>query len=363
MTRPEQIEKLIRPDLKAIKEYIPIEPTDILSARVEIPADHVIKLDGNENPYGCSPRVKYALANHHYHLYPDPQQRELRQALEKHTGISREHIIAGSGSDELIDLILRLFVEPGDEVVNCPPTFGMYAFSTGVCGGKIVNIFRKQDYSVDIESVKKAVGKQSKVIFIASPNNPSGNITSEANFVELLKSDAVLVIDEAYHEFSGITVASLVPKYSNLIVLRTFSKWAGLAGLRVGYGFFPTNLVRHLMKIKQPYNVNVAAQVAALESLKDWPYLKTTINAITNERERLLTKLHALSWLEIYPSQANFILCTVLKGNAKAIHQKLQSKGIFVRHFDTPELKDCLRISVGKPEHTDALIAALKDSC
>jgi histidinol-phosphate aminotransferase len=361
MTKPEQVEKLIRPDLKAIKAYTPIEPTDILSERVEIPADHVIKLDGNENLYGCSPRVKEALANHDYHLYPDPEQRELRKALEKYTGISCEHIIAGSGSDELIDLILRLFIEPGDEVINCPPTFGMYTFSTGVCGGKTVNIPRKQDYSIDVESVNKAIGKRTKAIFIASPNNPTGNATSETHIVELLNSDAVIVADEAYHEFSGITVASLVPKYSNLIVLRTFSKWAGLAGLRVGYGIFPNNLVGHLTKIKQPYNVNVAAQVAALESLKDLPYLHATIKAITNERERLLAKLGELDWLKTYPSQANFVLCTVLKGDAKTIQQKLQRKGIFVRHFDTPELKDCLRVSVGRPEHTDALIAALKE--
>ncbi len=362
MIRAEQVEKLIRPDLKAIRAYTPIEPTDVLSERIEIPAAHVIKLDGNENPYGCSPKVKDALANHEYHLYPDPEQRKLCKALEKYARIGSKHIIVGSGSDELIDLILRLFIKPGDEVINCPPTFGMYTFSTSVCGGKVVNIPRRHDYSVDVKAVKKTIGKRTKAIFIASPNNPSGNVTSKAQILELLNSDAVIVADEAYHEFSGITVASLVPKYPNLVVLRTFSKWAGLAGLRIGYGLFPTNLVEHLMKIKQPYNVSVAAQVAALESLRDLPYLQSTIKAITNERERLRTKLAEIDWLKTYPSQANFILCTVLKGDAKAIHQKLQRKGIFVRHFDTPELKDCLRISVGKPEHTNVLIATLKDS-
>ena len=364
MISSEDIEGLIRPELKAMKAYTPIEPTDVLSQRIEIPEEKVIKLDGNENPYGCSDRVKQSLADYaYYHLYPDPEQKELRKALEKYTGINSEYILTGSGSDELIDLILRLFVEPGDSVIDCPPTFGMYPFSTEVCGGKVVSIARNQDFSIDVAAIKKTIDKQTKVIFIASPNNPSGNITPEQIILELLNSPNVVVIDEAYFEFSGATVAPLVSKYSNLIVLRTFSKWAGLAGLRVGYGIFPINMVKYLMKIKQPYNVNVAAQVAALESLKDMNYLRGTINAIIDERERLLTRLSQLDWLKVYPSQANFILCSVLNGKAKAIHKGLQRKGIFVRYFDTPQLKDCLRISVGKPEHTDTLIASLKEIC
>jgi histidinol-phosphate aminotransferase len=239
----------------------------------------------------------------------------------------------------------------------------MYPFSTDVSGGKVVSIPRKQDFSIDVAAIKEAIDKRTKVIFVASPNNPSGNVTPEQVILELLNSAAVVVVDEAYFEFSGLTVAPLVPKYSNLIVLRTFSKWAGLAGLRVGYGIFPINMVKYLMKIKQPYNVNVAAQVAALESLKDISYLRGTIKAIVDERERLLARLSQLDWLKVYPSQANFILCSVLNGKAKAIHKGLQKKGIFVRYFDTPQLKDCLRISVGKPEHTDALIATLKEMC
>jgi histidinol-phosphate aminotransferase len=364
MISPEDIEGLIKPELKAMKAYTPIEPTDVLSQRIDIPEENVIKLDGNENPYGCSDRVKKALADYaYYHLYPDPEQRELRKALAKYTGISSEYILAGSGSDELIDLILRLFLEPGDKVINCPPTFGMYPFSTEVCGGIVVSIARNQDFSINVAAVKKALDKRTKVIFIASPNNPSGDITPEQVILELLNSSTVVVVDEAYFEFSDVTVASLVPKYPNLIVLRTFSKWAGLAGLRVGYGIFPINMVKYLMKIKQPYNVNTAAQVAALESLKEMNYLRGTIDAIKDERKRLLSRLSQLDWLKVYPSQANFILCSVLNGKAKAIHKELQKKGIFVRYFDTPQLKDCLRISVGKPEHTDALIAALKEIC
>lgn len=364
MISSKHIEKLIRAELKTMKSYTPIEPTDVLSRRIEVPTEKIIKLDGNENPYGCSARVKQTLAEYaYYHLYPDPEQRQLRKALEEYTGLDSQHIVAGSGSDELIDLVLRLFVQRGDEVINCPPTFGMYPFSTDICGGKVVNIPRTADFSIDVSAIKKALTKRTKVIFIASPNNPSGNIASQQAIEELLDAMPVVVIDEAYFEFSGITVAPLVPKHANLIVLRTFSKWAGLAGLRVGYGIFPSHLAPYLMKIKQPYNVNTAAQLAALESLKDLAYLRNIIDAIIHERERLFYKLDRISWLKTYPSQANFILCSVVNGKAKAIHEELKRRGIFVRYFDTPELKDCLRISVGKPEHTDALIAALREIC
>ena len=364
MISPEDIDRLVRPDLRTMKAYTPIEPTDVLSQRTEIPEEEVIKLDGNENLYGCSTRVQQALADYSsYHIYPDPEQRDLRKALGKYVGLNSNHVLAGSGSDELIDLVLRLFIKPGDKVINCPPTFGMYPFCTDICGGETINISRNQDFAIDITAIKKALDKRTKVIFITSPNNPSGNITSELEILELLDSSAIVVIDEAYYEFNGITMAHLVPSHQNLIVLRTFSKWAGLAGLRAGYGIFPMNITEYLLKIKQPYNVNVAAQIAMLESLKDIDYRQNTIKAITSERERLFTKLSEIDWLKPYASQANFILCSVLNGKAVTIYKELQKKGIFIRYFETPELKDYIRISIGKPEHTDKLIATLKQIC
>ncbi|MGQ9545552.1 MAG: histidinol-phosphate transaminase [Dehalococcoidia bacterium] len=361
-----------------MKRYSPIEPTEVLGQRPKLRLPKLIKLDGNENPYGCSPKVYQALATYpYYHNYPDPEQRVLRKVLERYTGLSRQHIVCGMGSDDLIDLILRLFLEPGDEVINCPPTFGMYPFSTNVCGGKLIDVPRTDDFALDISGIKKALTRKTKVIFVASPNNPTGNIATEKEIVELVDTGKVVVVDEAYFEFSNVTVANLVPSYSNLIVLRTFSKWAGLAGLRVGYGFFPVEIANYLMKIKQPYNTNAAAQAAVLASLADIEYLRANVAKMIKERERLLGKLKGLGWLTPYPSQGNFILCrlslravpSVLchskgamrpKYLAQEIWQQLRKKGIFVRYFDTPRLKDCLRISVGRPEDTDALIEALK---
>lgn len=359
--QPQGAERFIRRQLLKLEGYTPIVPLEVLGEQAGIPPEGVVKLDGNENPYGCSPRVRQALANYpYYHIYPDPEQRELRTRIGEYVSLSPDYIVPGSGSDELIDLILRLFLQPGDKVINCVPTFGMYPFSTEVCGGKVVDITRDENFAVDVARVKGAIDKRTKIVFIASPNNPSGNTTSRQDILELVETGMVVVIDEAYYEFNRETSAPLVADYDNLIVLRTFSKWAGLAGLRAGYGLFSPKIANYIMKIKPPYNVNVAAQVAAMESLKDLDYLRKTINLIIGERERLFDKLKQLEFLKPLPSRANFILCSVLQGEARKIYQELQKKGIFVRYFDTPLLKNHLRISVGKPEHTEALIQALK---
>ncbi len=355
------IKKLIRPELVTMKSYTPIEPTEVLSQRAELPLSKVIKLDGNENPYGCSPKVYQALATYpYYHNYPDPEQRELRKALEEYTGLGCQHIVCGMGSDDLIDLVLRLFLKPGDEVINCPPTFGMYPFSTDICGGRVVDVPRTKVFTLDMAGIKKALTRRTKVIFVASPNNPTGSSTTEKEIMELVETGIIVVVDEAYFEFSNMTVANLVPSCPNLIVLRTFSKWAGLAGLRIGYGFSPVEIADYLMKIKQPYNANAAAQAAVLASLADIEYLRSNVTKIVTERQRLFGKLKELDWLKPYPSQGNFILCSLPEGKAKEIWQQLRKKGIFVRYFDTPRLKDYLRISVGRPEDTDALMEALR---
>jgi len=351
---------MIKPELAKMKGYVPLDPVDVLGKQAGRVAAEVIKLDGNENPYGCSPRARRAIARFpYYNYYPDPEQRELRGLLAGYTGVDAEHIVMGAGSDELIDNILRLYLKPGEKVVNCPPTFGMYPFSTEVCGGEVVSVPRRVDFSLDVAAVRRAA-RSTRVVFVASPNNPTGNLTAKKDILELLDTGLVVVVDEAYYEFSGTTVASLAGRYPNLMVLRTFSKWAGLAGLRVGYGMFPKEVAAALMKIKQPYNINAAAQVAAVASLKDLDYIRGTIKAIVAERGRMMKRLQALKWLKPCPSQANFILCHV-GPEAKAVWQSLRQKGIFIRYFDNPVLKEYIRISIGKPEHTDAVIRALRD--
>ncbi len=349
-------ERLVRGSLKNFTPYQPILPPE----EGKTVAGRIVKLDGNENVYGCSPRVREALQSFgSYHVYPDPEQKALRRALQEYTGLDASHIVAGAGSDELIDLSLRLVLEPGDRVIDCIPTFGMYSFSTQVCGGEIVQVRRTAEHDVDVEAVLNAVDDRTKVIFIASPNNPTGTLTSRDDVLKLLDTGALVIVDEAYYEFCGVTVADLVPQRDNLVVLRTFSKWAGLAAMRIGYGLFPREIAERLMTIKPPY-LNSAAEIAALESLKDVDYLMGTVRALVEERERLFVMLSNILYLDPVPSEANFILCGVIQRDASMIQQELRGKGVFIRHFDTPLLRNSLRISVGKPEDTDAVVWELR---
>jgi histidinol-phosphate aminotransferase len=359
---PGGIDRLIRPDLVTFSGYSASTSPETLKGKVEVPVESIIKLDANENPYGCSPKVSRALANYPYfNIYPDDGQTRLRKLLGEYTGIDARHIVAGGGSNQLIDLVLRLFITKDDEVINCVPTFGIYSFSIVLCGGALVEVPRDENFAVDVGAVKAAINKKTKMVFLANPNSPTGNITSQKDILEILDTGVPVLVDEAYYEFSGETVAPLLSQYENLMVLRTFSKWAGLAGLRVGYGLFPPEIADYLLRTKIPYNVNVAALVAVEESLKDLDYLLGRVKAIVAERERLFSELKKLKFLRPFPSQANFIFCEVLNGRAGEIQQKLQNKGILVRYFALPLLSNSIRISVGKPEHTDALIKALRE--
>lgn len=358
----EDIDRLIRPDLVALGGYSAHKSPDTLEGAVEVPVENIIKLDANENPYGCSPRVQQALAGDNYwHIYPDAGQTRLRRQLQEYTGIDADCIVAADGSGELLDDILCLFIEPGDEVINCIPTFDMYRIRSLINKAKLVNIPRDNNFAVDVSAIKSAITPKTKLIILANPNSPTGTVTAKADIMELVDTGLPVLVDEAYYEFYGETVAKLVGRHKNLMVLRTFSKWAGLAGLRIGYGLFTREVASYLLKIKLPYNVNVAALLAVQESLKDVDYLMDKVKAIIAERGRLFEELEKLKWLKPFPSQANFIFCSVLNGKAKELHQKLQNKGILVRYFDQPFLQNSIRISVGKPEHTDVLIKRLQE--
>ncbi|MSQ14809.1 MAG: histidinol-phosphate transaminase [Dehalococcoidia bacterium] len=351
---------MMAPQFRSLEPYSPIEPVDVLSARLGIPEDKLVKLDGNENPYGPSPRAREALASFRwYNIYPDPLQRELRDALAKYTGAASEHILVGNGSDELIDLTMRLFLTPGDKVISCPPTFGMYKFNTEVCGGEIVEIPRVGGLYLDIEAIKNAVDRRTKLIFICSPNNPTGNTVSNEEITELLSTGAVVIVDEAYFEFCGCTAVPLVPYKDRLIVLRTFSKWAALAGLRVGYGIFPAVIAETILRMKPPYNVNVAALVAAKATLDDLDRQQKVVRAITDERHRLYSGLSNIPFLKPTPSQANFILCSLKEGSAANLKAFLMEQGILIKQIDSAPFTNAIRVSVGRPEDTDALLQAL----
>ncbi len=357
------MKNLLRPHLLALEPYTPILPFEALSEQLGIPAEQIIKLDANENPYGVLPAVAESLRNLPYaHIYPDPESRFLRRALADYHQVPVENILAGAGADELIDLILRLFINPGDTILNCPPTFGMYAFDTAINGGKVINIPRLDDFSVDADALLGAIAEhQPKLLFLASPNNPDGGLLAPKLLDSLLEQNLLLVLDEAYMEFAPRNASRIreAAKRENLIVLRTFSKWAGLAGLRVGYGVFPSWLMPYLWTAKQPYNVSVTASTAALAALRHADQLEEIGQKIIAERARLYAELQKIDYLRPYPSHSNFILCKVLGRDAKKLKAALAKQGILIRYFNKPGLTDHIRISVGTRQQMDALLKYL----
>ena len=390
---------LLNPHLAGLEEYTPIQPFEVLSQRLGIPAAEIVKLDANENPYGPHPAVSEALAEYaYYHIYPDPQQTELRQALADHlqneqqptgntaesTGspasaakaVPVEQILPSHGTDEILDYLCRLFLSPGDAIINTPPTFGMYSFDAKLVGAEVLEVWRTDDYHIDVEAICDLVNSAAqnpetarpKLLFLTSPNNPTGNLLPDSDLLRLLELPVIVVLDEAYVEFAVETSRTpWVLDHDNLVIIRTFSKSAGIAGLRLGYGIFPEWMMPVIWKFKQPYNVNVAATVAGLASLRYVEEMLSTVEKLRAERDRLFLALQKVPYLLPYPSSANFILCgvegfrTTGSGDAASLKMALEQRGILVRYYQKPGLDNCIRISVGRPDQTDRLLAELSN--
>ena len=350
-----------------IKEIEPYEPPDLeaVAARAGVPVKHLIRLDANENPFGPSPRVAQALAEFaDYGFYPD--YRPLREAVACYAGVTPEHVVLGNGSDELIDLVLRLCLEPGQGLIICPPAFSMYRFFARLGRHPVWEIPRGDDFSVDATAIetlaRQSEGQaQPRLLFLTSPGNPDGQIIPLDTVLRLLRLPWVIVVDEAYVEFGGPSVLPLLAEHDNLIILRTFSKWAGLAGLRLGYALLAPQLAAHMERTRAPYNVNSAAMVAALATLENLKSVQANVARLIAERERLQAALAAISWLEPLPSQANFILCRLHGRTGGEVAGELAQRGILVRSFSEHRLAGYVRIAVGRPEQNEALLKTLPE--
>jgi histidinol-phosphate aminotransferase len=352
---------LVRADWDTLEPYVPVKPLDVLAAEIGLPVERLVKLDANENLYGTHPAVLDAVSRAGLHIYPDPGQSALRDAIAGYVGhgVRPEQVVAGQGADDLIDLVFRLFMPRA--IVDCPPTFGMYRFLAHINQAEVVDAWRGEGFALDLTAIERAVEGGATVVFLTSPNNPTGNPLRPAELERLLTLPAVIAVDEAYVEFAGGTCAGLLAAHDNLVILRTFSKWAGLAGLRVGYALCAEPVAERLMAIKQPYNVNVAADVAARAAIAHRAEIAETIAQIIAERERMSAAVASLGWLRPWPSQANFVLFDVLRGEAASTAAALRARGVLVRYYDRPGLRNCIRISAGRPEDTDRLLAALKE--
>lgn len=350
------IRDLMRRDLVALNSYGMPPSVQQLERRL---GRRVVKLDHNENPYGPSPRIRQALSGACVERYPDAACTTLRAMLGQYLQVEPEQIVCSAGGDEMLDLLMRLFLEPGDEVIDCTPSFTMYPLVTLYNRGTLVPVPRKlPDFAVDVDAVERAITPRTKVIFLCSPNNPTGNPTAGEDIMRLLDSGRVVVLDEAYAEFAGKTLVKLSERYPTLVVLRTMSKWAALAGLRLGYAVVDPAVTDEMAKIKSPYNVGIAAQLAGIASLQDRELLMSNVRKLVDERERLFHLLQALPFGQVYPSQTNFLFWATDGVPAKRLRDALADRGVLVRAFPHP--MEALRFSVGLPEESDILLAALQ---
>ena len=341
------LDRLVR---KHIKEVVPYS-----SARDEFSGEAKIFLDANENSLG-SPLTKW------YNRYPDPHQVKLKEAISKIKGVPAGHIFLGNGSDECIDLLYRCFCEPGkDNVIICPPTYGMYEVSAAINDVKARKVPLQPDFQLDLEGIEDVADDRTKIIWICSPNNPTGNSIHYQDIEILLNNFyGLVVVDEAYINFAK--QRSLLPglkEYPNLVIMQTLSKAWGLAALRLGMAFASTTIIDFLNRIKPPYNINQATQELALEALNEVEQVNTMIKEIVAMRDRLAAGLREIPIVEkVYPSDANFLLVKVK--DAGKVYHYLLSDGIVVRDRSKVKLcEDCLRITVGTDSENKKLIQLL----
>ncbi len=339
------LQELVRPNIWNLKPYS--------SARDEFKGEASVYLDANENPYNAP-----------FNRYPDPMQWVVKEQIEKIKGVSRENILLGNGSDEPIDLVFRAFCEPGlENVVAIDPTYGMYQVCADINNVAYRKVHLTEDFQLDVDALLKAADDTTKVIFLCSPNNPTGNAFPKEELVRVINGfRGIVVVDEAYIDFSdkGTFLADL-EKYPNVIVLQTFSKAWGSAAIRLGMAFASKEIISVLNKIKYPYNVNLLTQQQALKTLEQADQVKTWVKVLLKEREALVAQLQELPIVQkIYPTDSNFVLVRV--GDANGIYNKLVEKGIIVRNRHTVTLcEGCLRITVGTPEENKTLLDALKN--
>jgi histidinol-phosphate aminotransferase len=325
------------------------------------------KMDANESPWDLPSVIRKALAEEliegsGFNRYPDSNATQLRKAIGEYWGLSHDQIVIGAGSDELIQIILTGFVEKGDRVLMPVPSFGMYRVFTLMAGGIPMEAPLGEGYKYDIHSYDSALSKgMPKVIFICSPNNPTGNTIDPKGLKDFIKGfPGIVVVDEAYGEFTRDTMIRWTEELPNLLVLRTFSKAFGLAGLRVGYSVSSRELADQINRVKPPYNVNSFSQKAAIKILENKDIIKGRVDRILEERERVYRALDKIKDIQVYPSEANFLLIKVPCGDA--VWQGLYDKGILTRNFsNNPYLKDCLRVTVAQKEANDSFLKALEE--
>jgi histidinol-phosphate aminotransferase len=343
-----ELNNILRGNIKNLTPYS--------SARDEYTGEASVFLDANENAYGSPLETAY-------NRYPDPLQYQVKLKLSQIKGVPPRNIFLGNGSDEAIDILFRSFCNPGvDNVIIVPPTYGMYQVSANINDVEAKKVLLTEEYQLNLDGIAEAIDKNTKLIFICSPNNPTGNSINRDDIETLLANfNGIVVIDEAYINFSRQkTFIQELTEYANLVVLQTLSKAWGLAGLRVGMAFASEEIIEVMNKVKPPYNVNEASQQLALQALNNVSLVNLWIKETLEQRDSLVLALKEFDFvLDIYPSDANFIL--VKTTNAKSIYDFLVQHGIIIRDRSKVELcEGCLRITIGTPDENKILLSTLQ---
>lgn len=357
-------EKLVRKQVTEIKEYVPGKSIEEIALKYGLDPEKIIKLGSNENPLGTSPLAISAIQEKagKVHLYPPSDALDLRSALSEYTGYPEKNIVvSGNGMDGILDTMMRLFMTPGAESVIPIPTFSYYEIATLANGGKPVFVKRDSDFEISHRDILAKVNSNTKMIFLCSPNNPSGNMISEEEVRNILdKTHAIVFIDEAYVEFAEVQLSGLVKEHENLIVGRTFSKAFGLAGMRLGYAIVPEWIAHDYMKVMTPFSVDVLSLFGGIAALSDRVYFEKSIETVTKGREQLTRGLEHLC--RVYPSEANFIMIDVAPRTAAHVCESLLKIGIIVR--DCTSFRGAgnslIRISVGTQAQNKKVIAEME---
>ena len=339
------MENLLRDNIKKLQPYS--------SARDEFTEQAEVYLDANENPF-----------NNGINRYPDPYQNKLKEKVSELKNIAKEKIFFGNGSDEVLDLTIRTFCEPGrDNVIICPPTYAMYKVLADINNIEVKEAILNNDFSLNTNKIISVVNKNTKLLILCSPNNPTGSSINKSDLELLLsKLNCIVLFDEAYIDFSDkVSALNLIDKYSNLIISQTLSKAWGMAGIRIGMAFASTKIVEILNKVKPPYNINTLSQQKALEGLRNKSLYLDILNMILTQKKLLIRKLKKFNTVKkVYPSDANFLL--VKFTNSKFVYKQLKKKGIIVRDRSKQVLcENCLRITVGTEKENNKLIKNLKE--
>lgn len=349
--------KTVRASQPALDGLVPYDPK-------YLPAKQLMSANENPNnvPEEVQLEIRKALRNFPFNRYPDPLANELRDLIAEANGLTRDNVLVGNGGDELLFNFALAWGGPGRTFLNVPPTFSVYEANARLVGSNVVNIPRTETFDVDEEAVLARVAQGDiDFVMITSPNNPTGKLARGA-FVEKLldATDALVMVDEAYFEFSRTTMRPLLEKHENLVILRTFSKAFSLAGVRLGYLLANTSVIREFIKVRQPYSVDAVSQAIGCAVYRNRALFEPGIDQIIEERGRLMERLRTLPNVEVFDSDSNYILIRL--PGADAVWQQLYDRGVLVRDFSHAALlENCLRVSVGLPEENDAFFTALQE--